>query len=86
MDIAKISVIVSSISFANSIAFTKRYTFYILPQGYDGEFCQNDADGCDLISCLDGQQCYDYPAPQVGAKCVCPDDYATDSDSKCVGQ
>ena len=23
-------------------------------KGYDGELCQNDADGCDIISCLEG--------------------------------
>ena len=59
------------------------HTIYV---GYDGEFCQNDADGCDIISCLEGQQCYDYPAPLVGAECSCPDGYASDSDSKCVGK
>ena len=52
---------------------------------YDGEFCQNDADGCEIIPCLEGQQCVDYPAPQVGAECACPDGYALDSDGKCAG-
>ena len=53
--------------------------------GYDGEFCQNDADGCETISCLEGQQCFDYPAPLVGAECACPDGYVAGTDSKCVG-
>ena len=53
--------------------------------GYDGEFCQNDADGCEIISCLEGQQCFDYLAPLVGAECACPDGYASGNDSKCVG-
>ena len=52
---------------------------------YDGEFCQNDADGCEIIPCLEGQQCVDYPAPQVGAECACPYGYALDSDGKCAG-
>ena len=55
-------------------------------KGYDGELCQNDADGCDIISCLEGQQCYDYPAPLVGAECTCPEGYAPGNDSKCVGK
>ena len=54
--------------------------------GYDGEFCQSDADGCEIISCLEGQQCFDYPAPLVGAECACPEGYATGNDSKCVGK
>ena len=54
--------------------------------GYDGEFCQNDADGCDIVSCLEGQQCFDYPAPLVGAECSCPSGYAAGNDSKCVGE
>ena len=52
---------------------------------YDGEFCQNDADGCEIISCLEGQQCQDSPAPLVGAECACPDGYVSDNDAKCVG-
>ncbi|XP_065884099.1 mucin-like protein isoform X2 [Dysidea avara] len=63
-------------------------TFVVLncecPAGYDGEYCQNDADGCDIISCLEGQQCFDYPAPLVGAECSCPSGYAAGNDSKCV--
>ena len=52
---------------------------------YDGEFCQNDADGCEIISCLEGQQCQDSPAPLVGAECACPYGYVSDNDAKCVG-
>jgi len=69
-------------------AYTIRHVYtlcFIFTQGYDGEFCQNDGDGCDIISCLEGQQCLDYPAPLVGAECACPDGYATNGDSKCVG-
>ena len=65
------------------LKYHEKFTLYT---GYDGEFCQSDADGCDVISCLEGQQCYDYPAPLVGAECSCPDGYATSSDSKCVGE
>ncbi|XP_065910791.1 mucin-like protein isoform X2 [Dysidea avara] len=65
------------------------FSFVILncncPEGYDGSFCLDDADGCDTISCLEGQQCYDYPAPLVGAKCSCPDGYTASNNSKCIG-
>ena len=54
--------------------------------GYDGVLCQNDADGCEAITCLEGQQCLDYPAPLVGAECACPEGYVADSDSKCFGK
>ena len=53
--------------------------------GYDGVFCQNDADGCEIVSCLEGQECIDYPAPQVGAECACPVGYVAGNDSKCFG-
>ena len=52
---------------------------------YDGEFCQNDADGCEIISCLEGQQCMDNPEPLVGAECACPAGYIEGNESKCVG-
>jgi len=57
-----------------------------LHTGYDGEYCQDDANGCDVISCLEGQQCFDYPAPLVGAECSCPSGYVAGNDSKCVGE
>ena len=52
---------------------------------YDGELCQNDADGCATISCLEGQLCMDLPAPMAGAVCACPDGYLV-IDSKCIGK
>ena len=54
--------------------------------GYDGELCQNDANGCETIICLEGQQCFDYPAPLVGAECTCPEGSIADSDSRCFGE
>jgi len=51
---------------------------------YDGDFCENDADGCAMTSCQEGQMCIDNVAPLSGAVCTCPDGYAT-SDSKCDG-
>ena len=53
--------------------------------GYDGELCQNDADGCEAISCLEGQACMDLPAPTPGAMCACPVGYLV-INSKCVGK
>ena len=51
---------------------------------YEGDFCENDADGCAVTSCLEGQICTDNPAPMSGAECTCPDGYIT-IDSKCDG-
>jgi len=56
--------------------------YYII--AYDGDFCENDADGCAVTSCLEGQMCTDNPAPMSGAQCTCPDGYIT-IDSKCGG-
>ena len=53
---------------------------------YDGNIYENNADGCDAISCLAGQSCTDNPAPMAGAVCACPDGYNTTVDSKCVGK
>ena len=58
---------------------------YIPYVAYDGELCQNDADGCGAISCLEGQPCMDLPAPMAGAVCACPNGYLV-IDSKCIGK
>jgi len=52
--------------------------------GYEGEFCQNDADGCEMSwrSRMYGL----YAAPEVGAECSCPDGYVGGNNSKCVGR
>ena len=60
----------------------KSYVPYI---AYDGELCQNDVDGCEAISCLEGQACMDLPAPTAGAVCACPVGYLV-INSKCVGK
>ena len=45
--------------------------------GYDGEYCEEVIDDCDLLSCLDGAECIS----DVG--CACPNGYLT-FDSKCI--
>jgi len=52
---------------------------------YDGNFCENDNDGCAETSCLEGQMCIDNVAPLSGARCTCPDGYVVD-ESKCAGR
>ena len=52
---------------------------------YDGNICENDANGCDEISCLAGQSCTDNIAPMAGAMCSCPEGY-NEINSKCVGK
>ena len=52
---------------------------------YDGRVCENDANGCNAISCLPGQSCEDNRAPDSGAICACPMGYLV-INSKCVGK
>ena len=52
---------------------------------YDGQFCENDRNGCAEFSCYRGVQCYDVPAPGVGIRCgPCPAGYFGDG-LKCTG-
>ena len=51
--------------------------FVFLCAAYDGVFCENDADGCLEISCMDGIECEDIPAPGEGANCPCPEGFNT---------
>ena len=45
-----------------------------------------DLDGCSEISCFQGVQCYDIPAPGIGAACdPCPVGYTGDGE-KCAGR
>lgn len=43
---------------------------------YSGRYCDEDVDGCADLSCFEGVECEDIPAPGVGAKCgSCPDGF-----------
>lgn len=70
----------------SQITYLYSFKSYDIPYiAYDGDLCQNDADGCEAISCLEGQACMDLPEPTAGAMCACPVGYL-DIDSKCVGK
>ena len=44
-----------------------------------------DVDGCADLSCFDGVECQDIPAPGVGAMCgPCPDGF-NGNGIKCTG-
>ena len=46
---------------------------------YDGDFCENDADGCSQISCFNDAECIDNKPPAVGGMCPdCPSGYTGD--------
>ena len=61
------------------------YTLCIF-SAYDGEFCEEDRNGCSEIQCFEGVECLDVPAPGVGAMCgACPDGYTGDGE-KCFGK
>lgn len=50
-----------------------------------GPFCESDVDGCDEISCYEGVDCFDVPAPGEGAMCgPCPVGFTGDG-QKCLG-
>ena len=50
-----------------------------------GPFCESDVDGCNEISCYEGVDCFDVPAPGEGAMCgPCPVGFTGDG-QKCLG-
>ena len=52
---------------------------------FDGDFCEEDRNGCLDVVCYEGVDCLDVPAPGVGAKCgPCPPGL-TGNGSKCFG-
>ena len=63
------------------------YTFISLCSytAFTGRFCEEDRNGCSEIQCFEGVECFDVPAPGVGAVCgACPQGYAGDA-QKCYG-
>ena len=59
--------------------------FYIYPAAFDGEFCEEDRNGCLDVVCYEGVNCVDVPAPGLGADCgSCPPGL-TGNGSKCFG-
>ncbi len=63
-------------------------TFFLLctASGWEGEFCEDDVDGCANFDCFMGVDCVDVPAPGEGAMCgPCPQGYRGDG-SKCAGK
>ncbi|XP_064385849.1 mucin-like protein [Halichondria panicea] len=56
----------------------------VCPQGWEGDFCEADVDGCANFDCFMSVDCVDVPAPGVGAMCgPCPPGYLGDG-SKCA--
>ena len=52
---------------------------------YSGDLCQEDHNGCSDIQCFEGVECFDKPAPDVGAVCgPCPPGFTGDGE-KCAG-
>ena len=52
---------------------------------YDGDFCENNADGCSQISCINDAECIDNKPPAVGGTCPdCPLGYTGDGNA-CIG-
>ena len=62
---------------------SKACLFYV---AWDGRYCEEDANGCALLTCFEGVRCFDMAAPNVGAACGrCPTGYEGDGE-KCSGK
>ena len=62
-----------------------KYSLTDKPAAYSGRYCDVDVDGCADLSCFDGVECLDIPAPGVGAMCgPCPDGF-NGNGMKCTG-
>ena len=67
--------------------YKQQYLLYVFLKllAYDGDFCENDADGCSEISCFNSAKCEDNKAPAIGGTCpACPSGYTGDG-SACIG-
>ena len=59
---------------------------HTLHTAWTGQFCEEDVDGCSIVSCFEGVQCFDVQAPGTGAMCgPCPTGYSGDG-VKCSGK
>ena len=60
--------------------------FLLFHSAWTGRFCEEDIDGCSVVSCFEGVQCTDVEAPGTGATCgPCPAGYTGDG-VKCSGR
>ena len=61
------------------------YSYTQFLSAYGGDSCTEDRNGCSEIECFEGVECFDVPAPGVGAVCgSCPSGYTGDG-LKCFG-
>ena len=52
---------------------------------YSGDTCSEDKNGCAEVECFSGVECFDVPAPGVGAECgPCATGFTGDG-LKCFG-
>ena len=64
---------------------SRYYYLYTFSTAYSGATCSEDANGCAEIECFSGVECFDVPAPGVGAVCgPCPAGFTGDG-VKCTG-
>ena len=56
--------------------YFKTITIIFYQIGYDGDYCEDDFDGCTEVSCFNNATCTDVPAPGTGVTCPpCPRGY-----------
>lgn len=57
------------------------YSIHFLshPTAYEGRYCGADTDDCSILTCYEGVDCEDNPAPLEGVTCgPCPRGYSGD--------
>ena len=52
---------------------------------YTGDTCSEDKNGCAEVECFQGVECFDIPAPGVGAECGSCETGFTGDGLKCTG-
>ena len=70
--------------FVNDIVIVIVYCLLHL-LAYSGDTCSEDRNGCAEIECFSGVECFDVPAPGVGAICGACSTGFTGDGVKCSG-
>ena len=58
---------------------------HLLTAAYTGDTCSEDKNGCAEVECFQGVECFDVPAPGVGAECGSCETGFTGDGLKCTG-
>ncbi len=76
-------MIVSAATYVH-VKFSYKWPHLIIT-AYSGDTCSEDTNGCAEIECFSGVECFDIPAPGVGAMCGPCETGFTGDGVKCAG-